>query len=49
MFELLHKKQTTISLPWMHRLRMAKHIATGMIYLHSLSPPVIHRDLKSLK
>ena len=28
---------------------MSKDIAKGMIYLHSLQPPIIHRDLKSLK
>ena len=27
---------------------MAKDIATGMAYLHSVVPPIIHRDLKSL-
>lgn len=48
MFELLHKKHS-IKVPWLHRIHMCKHIAQGMIYLHSLEPPVIHRDLKSLK
>ena len=48
MFDLLHRKHTT-PLPWLHRVKMCKDIATGMIYLHSLDPPIIHRDLKSLK
>ena len=29
------------------RLRIALDIAKGMKYLHSLSPPIIHRDLRS--
>ena len=35
-------------LPWRLRLRMAIEAAQGMHYLHSSSPPIIHRDLKSL-
>jgi serine/threonine protein kinase len=34
-------------LTWPRRLRMALDAATGMLYLHALSPPLIHRDLKS--
>ncbi|RLN54522.1 hypothetical protein BBJ28_00003259 [Nothophytophthora sp. Chile5] len=30
-----------------HKLRIALHIAEGLAYMHSLSPKVIHRDLKS--
>ncbi|KAL4506029.1 hypothetical protein ABPG72_013790 [Tetrahymena utriculariae] len=47
MFDLLHRKHST-PIPWLHRVKMCKDIATGMIYLHSLEPPIIHRDLKSL-
>eukprot|EP00118_Oscarella_pearsei_P008221 m.41532 g.41532 ORF g.41532 m.41532 type:complete len:480 (+) comp33201_c0_seq2:1425-2864(+) len=32
---------------WPCRLQMAHGIACGMNYLHELTPPVIHRDLKS--
>ena len=30
-----------------HRIRIAQEIAKGMNYLHSLQPPIIHRDLKT--
>ena len=33
-------------LPWGRRLELAKHLTAGVQYLHSRSPPVIHRDLK---
>ncbi|XP_062511683.1 probable serine/threonine-protein kinase DDB_G0271682 isoform X2 [Corticium candelabrum] len=32
---------------WDCRIRMAQEIAKGMEYLHSLEPPIIHRDLKT--
>lgn len=32
---------------WKFRLRVAWDIAKGMAYLHSASPPLLHRDLKS--
>lgn len=34
-------------LTWSRRLYMALDAAKGMLYLHSQSPPVLHRDLKS--
>ncbi|KAJ3098768.1 hypothetical protein HDU96_010944 [Phlyctochytrium bullatum] len=34
--------------PFMHRLNFCIDIATGMNYLHSCDPPLLHRDLKSL-
>ncbi|KAL4452237.1 hypothetical protein ABPG75_007899 [Micractinium tetrahymenae] len=34
-------------LDWARRLNMALDAAKGMLYLHSCSPPIIHRDLKS--
>ena len=30
------------------RLKMAKDITLGMVYLHQRKPPIIHKDLKSL-
>ncbi|KAL4443337.1 hypothetical protein ABPG75_011074 [Micractinium tetrahymenae] len=34
-------------LTWQRRLSMALNAALGMLYLHTRSPPIIHRDLKS--
>jgi len=36
------------ALPYRVKLKMALDAAEGMVYLHSRSPPVVHRDLKSL-
>ena len=35
------------SLPWPMRLRMAIDAAAGLHHLHSQSPPILHRDLRS--
>lgn len=35
-------------IPWRRRLQYALDSAEGMKYLHSRSPPLLHRDLKSL-
>eukprot|EP01104_Vermistella_antarctica_P017297 TRINITY_DN6101_c0_g1_i1.p1 TRINITY_DN6101_c0_g1~~TRINITY_DN6101_c0_g1_i1.p1 ORF type:complete len:869 (+),score=173.02 TRINITY_DN6101_c0_g1_i1:217-2823(+) len=35
-------------LSWDIKLQMALDTALGMLYLHSHSPPIVHRDLKSL-
>ncbi|BFU25236.1 tyrosin kinase, putative [Entamoeba histolytica HM-1:IMSS-B] len=42
---LLMNKSLPIN--WERRLRMLKDAASGMFYLHSLTPPIIHLDLKS--
>ncbi|PRW61504.1 Serine threonine- kinase CTR1 [Chlorella sorokiniana] len=34
-------------LTWSRRLTVALQTALGMLYLHSRSPPLVHRDLKS--
>ncbi len=34
-------------IPWRLRLRICLDIAKGVQYLHSLIPPVVHRDLRS--
>lgn len=48
LFNLLHKEETK-SISLTSKLKFAKDIASGMSYLHSLTPPIIHRDLKSQK
>lgn len=45
-FDLLHNSGWTLSYP--QKLKCATDIASAMQYLHSVDPPVIHRDLKSL-
>jgi len=40
-------KDANIPYTWPLRLKIAKDIAKGCAFLHSASPPVIHRDLKS--
>lgn len=37
-----------IQLSWEDRRRFALDTARGVNYLHTCSPPIIHRDLKSL-
>jgi len=36
------------NVPWRTKIKMAVDAAEGMHYLHSIKPPVVHRDLKSL-
>eukprot|EP01087_Luapelamoeba_hula_P007745 TRINITY_DN1900_c1_g1_i1.p1 TRINITY_DN1900_c1_g1~~TRINITY_DN1900_c1_g1_i1.p1 ORF type:complete len:1690 (-),score=189.26 TRINITY_DN1900_c1_g1_i1:61-5130(-) len=43
--DVLAKKST--KLPWQVRMKIAKGAALGIYYLHSLTPIILHRDLKS--
>ncbi|ETV97609.1 TKL protein kinase [Aphanomyces invadans] len=46
LFVFLQKRKATLT--WQHdKLQIAIDIAQALVYLHSLSPKVIHRDLKS--
>jgi len=47
--EFLHgrRKSHKVALEPAHRFLLALHITQGIEYLHSRSPPIIHRDLKS--
>jgi len=48
LFNILHQKKELI-ITWELRLRILYEIAVGMNFLHTNDPPIIHRDLKSLK
>lgn len=47
LFELLHLHYQ-VPLCWKQRLAMLYQSAVAMHYLHSMDPPIVHRDLKSL-
>ncbi|EFN56509.1 hypothetical protein CHLNCDRAFT_30642 [Chlorella variabilis] len=41
------RPERAAALTWRLRLKMALDAATGLMYLHRRSPPIIHRDVKS--
>jgi serine/threonine protein kinase len=45
LFDLLHNSE--VPLTWAQRRGALKHAARGIEYLHTRTPPVIHRDVKS--
>ncbi|KAI5068274.1 hypothetical protein GOP47_0016619 [Adiantum capillus-veneris] len=47
LFRLIHRAGAREMLDERRRIRMALDVARGMNYLHRLSPPIVHRDLKS--
>jgi len=47
LFELLHVNDD-VQLCWSQKLKACSDIAKGMHYLHTFTPQIIHRDLKSL-
>lgn len=46
-FHLLHTNGSSAPPPLLLALRLLRDCADGMSYLHAMSPPIIHRDLKS--
>lgn len=46
LYDVLRKRK--IELTWPDRWSIARQMIQGMYYLHSLSKPIIHRDIKSL-
>ncbi|KAF0696948.1 Aste57867_12333 [Aphanomyces stellatus] len=45
--EMLQHNATTHQLAWIDKLHVALQVAEALVFLHSLYPPVVHRDLKS--
>ncbi len=39
-------QDTRVTLPWALRIAIVRDIAAGMNFLHTTTPPVLHRDLK---
>ena len=56
LFDLLHdtvddddnSENYAVKIPWQRRVRIALDVARGMNFLHTSTPVIIHRDLKSL-
>lgn len=40
-------RDASVELDWQRKLGMARDAARGMDFLHNLTPPRVHRDLKS--
>jgi hypothetical protein len=51
LWDLMHphsaSAQPPVLLDWSRRIRIMKDVCRGMFYLHSCTPAIIHRDLKS--
>ena len=47
LFDILQDAELS-GITWKRALQIAVDVASGMCYLHSHSPPILHRDLKSL-
>ncbi len=44
----LSNDERRAELTWSRRLHMAVDVAAGLLYMHSYSPPILHRDLKAI-
>ena len=42
---LRHKRLPVLH--WRDRARILLHVARGLVYMHTMKPPVIHRDVKA--
>ena len=40
----LRRAAVAVALIWEHRVRIAQQVARALVYLHSLVPPMIHRQ-----
>ncbi|KAL6055426.1 Myotubularin-like phosphatase domain [Balamuthia mandrillaris] len=47
LFEFLHDEERSKVLTWPLRLKIVKDIAKACAFMHSATPPIMHRDLKS--
>ncbi|KAL4648449.1 receptor-interacting serine/threonine-protein kinase 2-like [Arapaima gigas] len=45
--QLLHEKDLYPQLPWPLRVRVLYEIALGVNFLHNMTPPLLHHDLKT--
>eukprot|EP00007_Cunea_sp_BSH-02190019_P009634 CAMPEP_0174240108 /NCGR_PEP_ID=MMETSP0417-20130205/17438_1 /TAXON_ID=242541 /ORGANISM="Mayorella sp, Strain BSH-02190019" /LENGTH=899 /DNA_ID=CAMNT_0015319141 /DNA_START=95 /DNA_END=2790 /DNA_ORIENTATION=- len=45
LYDLINNED--LDLPWDRRWALARDAALGLYYLHTRSPPIVHRDLKS--
>ena len=45
--DLFHLLHSDVALSLFYRIRLALDVARGMRYLQEISPPIIHRDLRS--
>ncbi|KAH0617586.1 hypothetical protein JD844_015997 [Phrynosoma platyrhinos] len=45
--QLLHEKNMYPDIPWPLRFRILYEIALGVNYLHNMTPPLLHHDLKT--
>ena len=47
LFHLIHSEEKSSKVTWKMRYKIALNIARGMEYLQNVTPPIVHRDLRS--